>query len=151
MNGGRRQPRRCLWTPHGPRWMIRRSLLAATRQLQRTQCHHLQGLLRQHLQRSHPRQQGVTSQTLLEPVRRFVRNKQLIMIILATVTGAAAALGAVLFRETVVLIQTGTFGASLENSTNVIQNLPGWQVVTVPTIGGLLIGLFVYYFMPGMK
>ena len=55
---------------------------------------------------------GVTSQTLLEPVRRFVRNKQLIMIILATVTGAAAAFGAVLFRETVVLIQTGTFGAS---------------------------------------
>ena len=72
----------------------------------------------------------MTSQTLLEPVRRFVRNKQLIMIILATVTGAAAAFGAVLFRETVVLIQTGTFGASLENSTNVIQNLPGWQVVT---------------------
>ena len=93
----------------------------------------------------------MTSQTLLEPVRRFVRNKQLIMIILATVTGAAAAFGAVLFRETVVLIQTGTFGASLENSTNVIQNLPGWQVVTVPTIGGLLIGLFVYYFMPGKR
>ena len=30
-------------------------------------------------------------------------------------------------------------------------NLPGWQVVTVPTIGGLLIGLFVYYFMPGKR
>ena len=88
---------------------------------------------------------------VLEPVRRFVRNKQLIMIILAIVTGAAAALGAVLFREGVVLIQTGTFGASLENSTNVIQNLPGWQIVTVPTVGGLLIGLFVYYFMPGRR
>ena len=64
----------------------------------------------------------MTSRTLLEPVRQFVRNKQLIAVILATVTGAAA-FGAVLFRETVVLIQTGTFGASLENSTNVIQNL----------------------------
>lgn len=93
----------------------------------------------------------MNSPQLLEPLRRFVRNKQLIMIILAIVTGAAAALGAVLFREGVVLIQTGTFGASLETSTNVIQNLPGWQIVTVPTVGGLLIGLFVYYFMPGKR
>ena len=93
----------------------------------------------------------MNSPQLLEPLRRFVRNKQLIMIILAIVTGAAAALGAVLFREGVVLIQTGTFGASLETSTNVIQNLPGWQIVTVPTLGGLLIGLFVYYFMPGKR
>jgi CIC family chloride channel protein len=93
----------------------------------------------------------VNTQALLEPVRRFIRNKQLIMIILAIVTGAAAAFGAVLFREAVVLIQTGTFGASLENSTNVIASLPNWQVVTVPTVGGLLIGLFVYYFMPGKR
>ena len=93
----------------------------------------------------------MTGSKLLEPVRRFIRNKQLIMIILAIVSGAAAAFGAVLFREAVVLLQTGTFGASLENSVNVIENLPGWQVVTVPTLGGLLIGLFVYYLMPGRR
>ncbi len=90
----------------------------------------------------------MSGQKLLEPVRRFVRNKQLIMIILAIAAGAAAAFGAVLFREAVVLMQTGTFGAALENSTDVIASLPGWQVVAVPTVGGLMIGLFVHYFMP---
>ncbi|MEC8289484.1 MAG: chloride channel protein, partial [Pseudomonadota bacterium] len=88
---------------------------------------------------------------MLEPIRRFIRNQQLIMILLAIVCGAAAAFGAVLFREAVVLMQTGTFGASLENMSEVIHGLPAWHIVLVPTAGGLLIGLFIHYLMPGRR
>ena len=93
----------------------------------------------------------MTSRSLLEPIRRFIRNQQLIMILLAIVCGAAAAFGAVLFREAVVLMQTGTFGASLENMSEVIHGLPAWHIVLVPTAGGLLIGLFIHYLMPGRR
>ena len=92
----------------------------------------------------------MTSQTLLEPVRRFVRNKQLIMIILATVTGAAAAFGAVLFRETVVLIQPAR--SALSRKFDECHSEPARLAGGNGTDdGGLLIGLFVYYFMPGKR
>ena len=93
----------------------------------------------------------MTSESLLEPIRRFIRNQQLIMILLAIACGAAAAFGAVLFREAIVLMQTGTFGASLENMSEVIHGLPAWHIVLVPTVGGLLIGLFIHYLMPGRR
>ena len=94
---------------------------------------------------------AVIGAPLLEPLTRFIRNQQLILIVLAIGTGTAAAFGAVVFRELVVLIQTGTFGASLEKMSDVIHDLPVWHILLVPTIGGLLIGLFVHFFMPGRR
>ena len=93
----------------------------------------------------------MNSAPLLDPVRRFVRNRQLILIILAIITGSAAAFGAVLFREAIVLVQEGTFGGSLEKMSEFIRDLPGWRIVLVPTVGGLMIGLFIHYFMPGRR
>jgi len=88
---------------------------------------------------------------LLEPFYRFIRNQQLILILLAVLTGSAASLGAIVFRESIVLIQTVTFGASLEQMSEFIADMPGWQVVLVPTAGGLLVGLMVHYLMPGRR
>ncbi|MEE2661489.1 MAG: chloride channel protein [Pseudomonadota bacterium] len=82
---------------------------------------------------------------------RFVRNQQLILIVLAVVTGTAAAFGAIVFREAIDLIQTGVYGSSLEQMSNVIHGLSDWQIVAVPTVGGLLIGFFVYYVMPDRR
>ena len=88
---------------------------------------------------------------MLEPFYRFIRNQQLILILLAVLTGSAASLGAIVFRESIVLIQTVTFGASLEQMSEFIADMPGWQVVLVPTAGGLLVGLMVHYLMPGRR
>jgi chloride channel protein, CIC family len=87
----------------------------------------------------------------LDPVYRFVRNQQLILILLAVITGAAASLGAIVFREAVAAGQTVVFGASLEHSSGVIAQLPDWQILLVPTAGGLLIGLLVHFLMPGRR
>ena len=85
---------------------------------------------------------------LLEPALRVVRNRQLVLILLATLAGAAAACGAIVFRELVTLGQTVAFGASLETLSRLVDDLPAWQVVAAPTLGGLLIGLFVHHVMP---
>ncbi len=93
----------------------------------------------------------MTRNNLIEPFHRFFHNQQLILLLLAIVTGAAAALGAVVFREAIVLMQTVTFGASMEKMSEVIGDLPAWHFLVVPTAGGLLIGLFVQYAMPGRR
>ncbi|MEC7488729.1 MAG: chloride channel protein [Pseudomonadota bacterium] len=88
---------------------------------------------------------------ILGSFRRFVRNQQLILIVLAVFAGTAAAFGAVLFREIISLFQAGTYGASLEKMSGILKDLPDWHIVIVPTLGGLLIGLFVHYCMPGRR
>lgn len=59
----------------------------------------------------------------LDPVYRFIRNQQLILILLAVICGSAAALGAIVFREAVALAQTTVFGVSLEKMSDVIDQL----------------------------
>ena len=93
----------------------------------------------------------MTRDTLVGHFQRFIRNQQLILILLAIVVGTASAFGAVAFRELVVLLQTVTFGASLENMSEVLADLPRWHIVAVPTVGGLVIGLFVRYVMPNRR
>ncbi len=93
----------------------------------------------------------MTDRKYIEPFYRFFHNRQLILLLLAIVTGSAAALGAVVFREVIVLMQTFTFGSSLEKMSGVIGDLSAWHFLVVPTLGGLLIGLFVQYAMPGRR
>ena len=93
----------------------------------------------------------MTRNSLIEPFQRFIRNQQLILIVLAIITGSAAALGAVVFREAIVLMQSVTFGAALDKMSEIIGGVPQWHIVAVPTVGGLLIGLFIHYFMPGRR
>ena len=40
----------------------------------------------------------------------------------------------------------GTFGETLYTHS---ESLPAWQILAVSTIGGLFIGLFIHFFMPG--
>ena len=93
----------------------------------------------------------MTGAPILKPLYRFFRNRQLILILLAIITGSAAALGAIVFREAVVLVQSVTFGAPLEKMSDIIGDLPNWQIVLVPTAGGLFVGLLVHYLMPGRR
>lgn len=85
---------------------------------------------------------------LIGPVSRVIHNRQMILILLAILVGPAAALGAIAFREVVVLGQMALFGDDLEKMSSFIADLPFWQIIAVPTLGGLLVGLFVHYWMP---
>ena len=90
-------------------------------------------------------------ENFLHSLRRFGRNDQLILSVLAVVIGAAAGGAAVVFRYGIGLIQQAGFGFSSESVATLAAALPWWQILAVPTIGGLLVGLFIYHFMPNRR
>ena len=86
---------------------------------------------------------------ILEEMRRFLRNDQLVLLVLAIIMGAIAAYGAIGFGYLYRLVQGLTFGTFAETLYTHAQGLLAWQIIAVPTIGGLFIGLFIHFFMPG--
>lgn len=78
-------------------------------------------------------------------LRRLSHNEHLVLNGLALVAGVAAAYGAVIFRLGVDLIQTGTFGFALDDVAISAAGLPWWQIVAVPTVGGVVVGLILQF------
>ncbi len=88
---------------------------------------------------------------LVRAWQQVVRNDQLVLFVLAVVVGTAAGYGAIAFR-----LLTGAFQLLLlgEESEIIIQHLhalPWWQVLLAPGLGGLAIGLFVRFVLPGRR
>ncbi len=84
-------------------------------------------------------------------VRQLLHNEQLLMLVLAVVMGALAAYAAIGFRFLYLLVQglgLGTFADTLYIHA---ASLPAWQIIAVPAIGGLFIGLFIHFFMPNRR
>jgi CIC family chloride channel protein len=92
-----------------------------------------------------------TSRKIIAALRQFMHNEQLVLLVLAVIMGALASYGAIAFRYLVLLIQGVSFGTFSDTLYTHAASLPRWQIVLVPTLGGLLIGLFVHYFMPGRR
>lgn len=84
-------------------------------------------------------------------IRRLVRNDQLILSVLAVVVGLAAGAGTVAIRKLIGFIQLSAYGSDSESLFTIGHALDWWQVLFVPTAGGLVIGLFIYYAMPGRR
>ncbi|MFT5439555.1 MAG: CIC family chloride channel protein [Alphaproteobacteria bacterium] len=84
-------------------------------------------------------------------LRGILRNEQLALLVLAVIMGAVAAFGAIAFRYLYLFIQGVGFGAWSDTLVAHAQSLPAWRILLVPTAGGLLIGLFVHFFMPGRR
>jgi CIC family chloride channel protein len=80
---------------------------------------------------------------------RFGRNDQVVLSILAVVIGAAAGGAAVAFRDAIGGFQWLAYGFSHEQVATAIAGLPWWQRLLAPTVGGLAIGLFIRYLLPG--
>jgi CIC family chloride channel protein len=81
-------------------------------------------------------------------LRRFRRNDQLVLGLLSTIVGAIGGLAAIAFRTVIDTIQFFGFGSAPDQIASAAASLEWWHVLGVPTFGGLLVGLFVYRFMP---
>lgn len=86
---------------------------------------------------------------LLQAWRDLSRNDQVILFCLAVLIGAASGYGALAFRVLVEWLQFILYGNSADSIASHAAQLPWWQVLIVPTFGGLVIGLFTYNIMPG--
>ncbi len=80
--------------------------------------------------------------------RRFIRNDQLILSVLAVIVGAAAAFGTVLMRLAITELHDAFFGTDGGSLVAAVAEASWWQVLIVPSFGGLIIGLLIYYMMP---
>lgn len=88
---------------------------------------------------------------LLLRLRRFVRNDHLILMVLALVVGCASGAAVVVFREVIDLIHLVLYGTDSERLAEHVQALPWWHVLLVPALGGVAVGLFIRYAMPGRR
>jgi CIC family chloride channel protein len=85
----------------------------------------------------------------LQDLKRLVGNDQIVTGVAALVVGAAAAGGAIAFRESIDLLQWAFLGFRSELVATFARETPDWRIVLAPALGGLLVGLFCKYVMPG--
>ena len=83
--------------------------------------------------------------------RRLLRNDQALMAVIAALVGILVAYAAIAFRLSIGGVQWLSYGTSAENLIGRVAELPIWQVLLVPTAGGLLVGLFLQFVMPGRR
>lgn len=86
--------------------------------------------------------------SLLQAWRDLSRNDQVLLFFLAVSIGTAAGYGALAFRLLVEGLQFVLYGNSADFIASHAAHLPWWQVLAVPTFGGLAIGLFTHNVMP---
>ncbi len=84
-------------------------------------------------------------------LKRLARNEQLILSLLAAILGAMAGLSAIAFRMAITGVQWVALGFTSETVASQATGLPWWRLLFAPTTGGLLLGLFVYFLMPGRR
>ncbi|WP_033068557.1 chloride channel protein [Thalassospira australica] len=88
------------------------------------------------------------SNIFLNRMRRIVKSEQLVLSILAMIVGAMAGGGTILFRDGLLLVQSLFYGTGDEALHTHLSTLPVWQLIAAPTVGGLVVGIFIYRFLP---
>ncbi len=67
------------------------------------------------------------------------------MVVMAAAVGCLGGVGAVLFRRLIEAVQTWSWGGA-PVPLDLIRSHPGWYVVLVPALGGLIVGPLVHCF-----
>ena len=82
---------------------------------------------------------------------RLARHEQIVLTVVAVIIGIVVAYAALAFRLWIDVVEWTGFGAGGELLHRVVAGLPWWQVLLVPTLGGLVVGLVLEYLMPGKR
>jgi chloride channel protein, CIC family len=84
-------------------------------------------------------------------LRGFSGSKQPIVWLTAIAVGFAAAAGAIVFRLAIALFQMPWLHTMSEQVATAARAAPWWMVLLAPAVGGLIVGLFLEYLMPGKR
>ncbi|HOV04352.1 MAG TPA: chloride channel protein [Kaistiaceae bacterium] len=88
----------------------------------------------------------------VEPnLRTFMSGRQPLVWLLAIVIGLGTSAFAILFRLTIAATQLPWLGTFSENVWTMASAAPWWVIVAAPTVGGLAVGLFLQFVLPGMR
>ncbi len=83
--------------------------------------------------------------------RRLLRNDHLVLSGLGLAIGALTGAAIIGFRHLISIIQLQFYGTSSERLFQHVQGLPWWQVLLVPSLAGLIVGLITMRFMPNQR
>ncbi|MEE8352701.1 MAG: chloride channel protein, partial [Rhodospirillales bacterium] len=86
--------------------------------------------------------------SILSGLRRLFGSEHMVMTILAVVVGSLVGSAVILFREVISLIQTAFYGSGSERLFANADALHWWQILFIPIIGGLIVGLLAHFLMP---
>jgi CIC family chloride channel protein len=84
-------------------------------------------------------------------LRHLLRNDHLVLSALGLAIGALTGAAIVGFRELISFIQLILFHSDSERLFQHAQELPWWQILLVPTVAGLVVGVIIYHFMPNQR
>lgn len=98
---------------------------------------------------SAPKLPALSAGAIRARLRRLAAHDDLRLTILAVAIGFVAAWGAIGFRYLISGIQWLGFQETAEKLFTTALALPWWQVLLVPTAGGLIIGLMLRFLVPG--
>lgn len=82
---------------------------------------------------------------------RMSRSRGLLLALVAIPMGLVGGFAGIAIQRGVDLFQTLFYGTDSEQLVSVMVGLPIWMILLVPTFGGLCVGLYVHWFMGGMK
>ncbi|WPZ36144.1 chloride channel protein [Thalassobaculum sp. OXR-137] len=85
----------------------------------------------------------------IQDLKRLVGNDQVVMAAVAVAVGGAAAGGAIVFRESIDFLQLLFLGFRSDRVATYAAETEWWRLILAPAIGGLLVGLFCKFVMPG--
>ena len=88
---------------------------------------------------------------LLVSLKRFGRNDQVVLSVMALLLGAGAGGLAIGFRLAIDAVQWGALGFTGESLVTLLAEQPWWRLLAAPALGGLGIGLVVYFFLPNRQ
>ena len=86
--------------------------------------------------------------------RQLLGNDHVVLSVLALAVGALVGISVVGFREAIDFFQGifyGTeifYGTDSEHLAPIAAELPAWRIVLATTLGGLIVGILAYRFMP---
>jgi len=93
----------------------------------------------------------VAPNSKIERFRRLIRNDQIRLGVLAIFIGALGGGTGIAFREAIGLVQTLFFGFSSDRFHSNAAGVSPWIILLAPAVGGILVGLIVYYLMPDRR
>ena len=94
---------------------------------------------------------NLTFQNIRRSMKQAVRHDHLVLAVLALIVGLFAGGAVIIFRETANWIQWAYYNTETDRFYWIAQELPWWMLLSVPTIGGLLVGVLVHWTLPDRR
>ena len=96
--------------------------------------------------------QGQKDGALRARLRKALGNEYALLLVFSVLIGLAVSHGIVGFRKLIGLFQYAAFATETEKYFATVAAVASWwHVLLAPTLGGLVVGLFIYYFMPDRR